>query len=230
VRATSAVAIIVVIAAATGIAAIVYEYPSLLGIGPGQPVNLTGVEVDEYQGQQLSSFSSLRDVSIAGTQYLNIITYRLNITGMVQDPQSFTYYQVIDDHQNYLKVVTLNCVEGWEAKILWQGVLVSDLIEEAKPDPNANTVIFHCADNYTTSLPLDYLISNQILLGFKADNVTLTPDKGFPFQLVAESKWGYKWAKWITSIELTNDSSYRGYWESRGYTNSGDLNSSYIGP
>ena len=40
---------------------------------------------------------------------------------------------------------------------------------------------------------------------------------GYPFQLVAEDKWGYKWIKWIVKIELTDDPSYRGYWEQRGY-------------
>jgi Sulfite oxidase and related enzymes len=44
--------------------------------------------------------------------------------------------------------------------------------------------------------------------------------------LVAEQKWGYKWIKWITKIELSNDPNYKGYWESRGYSNGGNLNQS----
>ena len=54
------------------------------------------------------------------------------------------------------------------------------------------------------------------------NNVTIPPEYGFPFQLVAESKWGYKWIKWVTKIEVSNDTNYTGYWESRGYTNGGD--------
>lgn len=209
---------------------VVANIPSLSGLFTSQPVNLTGVEVTQYHGQNLSPISDLRDVSIDGTPSINITSYRLNVTGLVADPQSYTYDQVIEGHQAYQKVVTLNCVEGWEATILWQGVLIGDLIREASPLPNANTVIFHCADGYTTSLPLNYILSNNILLAYKADNVTLPLDKGFPFQVVAESEWGYKWAKWVTSIELSDDPNYRGYWESQGYTISGDLNSSYIGP
>jgi DMSO/TMAO reductase YedYZ molybdopterin-dependent catalytic subunit len=45
---------------------------------------------------------------------------------------------------------------------------------------------------------------------------------------VAENKWGYKWIKWVTRIELS-DQDYRGYWEQRGYSNSGDLNASFLG-
>jgi DMSO/TMAO reductase YedYZ molybdopterin-dependent catalytic subunit len=46
--------------------------------------------------------------------------------------------------------------------------------------------------------------------------------------LVAEDKWGYKWIKWVTEIRLSDDPTYRGYWESRGYSNSGDLNRSFF--
>ena len=60
------------------------------------------------------------------------------------------------------------------------------------------------------------------------NNVTLPSERGFPFQLVAESKWGYKWIKWITEIELSNDIDYRGFWEQRGYSNTANLNESFF--
>src|SRR3989339_449468 len=59
-------------------------------------------------------------------------------------------------------------------------------------------------------------------------NLTLIPERGFPFQLVAEDKWGYKWIKWITEIEFSNDLNYKGYWESRGYSDTGNLNESFL--
>jgi len=52
---------------------------------------------------------------------------------------------------------------------------------------------------------------------------TLRPERGFPFQLVAEDKWGYKWIKWVTRIELSDDSEYLGYWEEVGYSNDANL-------
>jgi DMSO/TMAO reductase YedYZ molybdopterin-dependent catalytic subunit len=39
---------------------------------------------------------------------------------------------------------------------------------------------------------------------------------------------GYKWVKWITEIELSDDEDYQGYWESRGYSDSGDLGESFF--
>jgi DMSO/TMAO reductase YedYZ molybdopterin-dependent catalytic subunit len=60
------------------------------------------------------------------------------------------------------------------------------------------------------------------------NNVTLPPERGFPFQLVSESKWGYKWIKWITELEISDNISYRGFWERRGYSNTADLNTSFF--
>jgi DMSO/TMAO reductase YedYZ molybdopterin-dependent catalytic subunit len=60
-------------------------------------------------------------------------------------------------------------------------------------------------------------------MAYRMNGVTLPPERGYPFQLVAESEWGYKWAKWITGIELSGNPEYRGFWESRGYSNNGSL-------
>ena len=65
------------------------------------------------------------------------------------------------------------------------------------------------------------LNNNQILLAYKMNNVTIPPERGFPFMLVAESKWGYKWIKWVTKIEVSNNTTYKGHWESRGYSDTG---------
>ena len=188
---------------------------------------LDSVQVKNYQGQKLSSINDFRENSIKGPQNVNISNYTLQITGRVQNPKNLTYKEVIN-RKNYEKVVRLDCVEGWSVTILWRGILISDLIKEAKPTPDGNIVIFYAVDGYSTSFPLDYLEKNDILMAYKMNNVTIPPERGFPFQLVAESKWGYKWIKWINKIEISNDTNYKGYWESRGYSNSGNLNESFF--
>jgi DMSO/TMAO reductase YedYZ molybdopterin-dependent catalytic subunit len=194
---------------------------------PGS-THLPSVEVREYNGQKLSPSGDVVDQGIKGTQNIDIAKYNLQVNGLVNNPKSFTYDQVLQ-LPKFEKVVDLNCVEGWSAKILWEGAKVSDLIDAAGPQSGANTVIFHAADDYASSLPLDYIKNNNILLAFKMNGLVLSPAKGFPFQLVAEQKWGYKWVKWVTQIELSNDPNYKGYWESRGYNNNGDLNGPKMG-
>jgi len=201
------------------------------GVNTGccQTEGLAPVEVREYEGEDLSSINAFRENSIRGPQEIDVESYTLSITGLVTNSTSYTYDEVLNRHQNYKKVVTLDCVEGWSVTILWEGVLVRDLLAEAGPLENAEVIIFHAYDGYTTSLPIDYVMDNDILMAYKMNDVILPPERGFPFQLVAESKWGYKWIKWITEIELSADASYRGYWESRGYSNSADLDESFFG-
>ena len=176
-------------------------------------------EVREYEGQNLSSISDFRENSIRGPQQINNSTYRLKITGLVNKTGEYNYDELVDSFQEYQKVVTLHCVEGWSVKILWEGFLLKDLLEESGISPEAQVVIFRAYDGYSTSLQLDYLLENDILLGYKMNGLVLPAERGFPLQLVAESRYGYKWIKWITEIELSNDVNYRGYWESRGYPN-----------
>jgi DMSO/TMAO reductase YedYZ molybdopterin-dependent catalytic subunit len=190
-----------------------------------EPTQLERAEVREYEGLDLSSIDDFRENSIAGPQEVDRDSYELNVSGLVEEPARLSYDEVLSE-RTYKKVVTLDCVEGWSVDILWEGVLLRDLLERAGPAPTANTVVFRAADGYSTSLPLDYLLDNEILLAYSMNGVELPPERGFPFQLVAEDKWGYKWIKWVTEIELTDDPEYRGYWESRGYSNSGDRDKS----
>jgi len=187
------------------------------------PLPLPSQEIREYQGQNLSSISDFRENSIKGPQYVNASTYSLTITGLVNKTLEYTYDEVISKFQKYTKVVTLRCIEGWSVKILWEGFLVSDLLQEAGVNSSAQVVIFRAYDGYSTSLPLDYIVSKDILIAYKMNGVVLPPERGFPFELVAESKYGYKWIKWITEIEPSDNVNYTGYWESRGFSNDADI-------
>ncbi len=194
-----------------------------------QPVDLEGTEIREYQGEQLSSVATdFRENSIKGPQYVDEKAYRLQLTGLIDQPLALTYDDILGDYQSYQKVVTLHCVEGWDVKILWRGLLFEDLLPQLGVNPEANTVIFHAVDGYTTSFPIDYLLNNDILLAYQMNGVTIPPERGFPLMLVAESKWGYKWIKWITEIELSDDVNYQGYWENRGYSDSGNLDDFFL--
>jgi len=197
--------------------------------GANPAVPLSSVEITEYLGQKLTASDQFPENSIRGPQLVRLEGYRLRVTGLVNKSREYTYREVIDDHRHYTKLVTLHCVEGWDATALWEGVLVRDILNETGIRSGATTVIFHASDGYTTSFPISYITGNPIIMAYRINNVTLPVARGFPFALVAEEKWGYKWIRWIDEIELSGDSTYRGYWEERGYSNSGDLNSPFFG-
>ncbi len=193
---------------------------------PTQAPYLFPGEVTNYQNQTLTTVSAYidliiahPDVAIAGIQHVDQATYHLAITGMVNNPINYTYNEVVNNFNSTLQIATLPCVEGWSATLLWQGIPISDLLQQQGVGPNANTLIFLAADGYTTSLPLSYVNENNIMIAYKMNNVTLTPQTGFPFFLVAKNQYGYKWIEWLTEINVSNDSNYLGFWESRGYPN-----------
>ncbi len=188
----------------------------------GEPTELQRIEIKEYEGKDLSSIEDFRENSIKGPQEVDLAEYQLKVTGLVDTPLVLTYDDVLDRAQ-YEKAVTLNCVEGWSVDLLWEGVRVADLLDQAGADPDARVIIFRAYDGYSTSLPADYIRDANILMAYKMNGVDLPAERGFPFQLVAEEKWGYKWIKWVTEIEVSDDTSFEGYWESRGYSNEGDL-------
>jgi DMSO/TMAO reductase YedYZ molybdopterin-dependent catalytic subunit len=192
------------------------------------PTKLNTVEIRDYQGQKLSSINDFRENSILGPQYVNKSSYKLVVTGLVEKNLTLTYDEVTSRYKSYEKVVTLNCVEGWSVTILWQGFLIKDLLADAGVKPGAKIIIFYAYDTYSSSLPIDNITIDNIMIAYKMNGVTLPPERGFPFQLVAESKWGYKWVKWVTKIEVSNNTDFKGYWEQNGYSNSGDLNQTYL--
>lgn len=187
-----------------------------------QPIDLAAAEVRQYQGKRLDSIADFRENSIKGPQDVPLDNYTLSVTGEVATPLKLSYEEAID-RQVYRKVVALNCVEGWTVDILWEGVRIADLLEQAGYDRDAKTVIFRCHDGYTTSLPLDKVVGRDLLLAYKMNGIDLPKERGFPFQVVAEDQWGYKWAKWVTEIEVSDDDNFLGYWESRGYENDATL-------
>jgi DMSO/TMAO reductase YedYZ molybdopterin-dependent catalytic subunit len=201
---------------------IVAVLAALIIAGSPKSQNLYPTEVRNYQGEDLSSISQVFENAIKGTQFINESTYRLNVTGLVDKPLQLTYNNVLN-FPSYLKVVTIHCVEGWSAKILWEGVLVKELLVAAGANMSAPVVIFYASDGFSTALSMDYIVNNNILLAYKMNTLTIPPERGFPFELVAESQYGYKWIKWLTQIEVSDNAGYLGYWESRGYPNNATI-------
>jgi DMSO/TMAO reductase YedYZ molybdopterin-dependent catalytic subunit len=211
-------ALVLLVAAAGGLAACQGLPQVQTDARTEKPIDLGSSEVRQYEGKDLSSVADFRENSIKGPQKVPLDAYRLKVDGLVRTPLSLTYDEVID-RQSFKEVVTLNCVEGWSVDILWEGVKLTDILEEAGYDPAAATLVFHCYDGYTTSLPLKWVRDNDILLAYQMNGMDLPAERGYPFQVVAKDRYGYKWAKWVTRLEVSDDAKYQGYWEKRGYNN-----------
>ncbi len=179
-------------------------------------------EIREYKGVRLDPAIGPRDNSIKGIQQVPMENYSLNIKGLVEEEVSVSYADVLKMPAEE-KLITLHCVEGWDATVLWKGVKIKSLLDLATSKAGMDTVIFRCFDGYTTSMPLSTVLERDMILAYASNEVTLPASMGFPFIVVAEDKLGYKWARWVTEIELSDDDSYKGYWEKLGYDNNAEI-------
>ena len=116
----------------------------------------------------------------------------------------------------------LHCVTAWsKLDNLWEGVKVSDLLEMAGPDPEAEFFSAFCDGGYTTNAPLEELYEEDVLLATHHNGEPLAPGHGFPLRLVIPRLYGWKSAKWLRGIELLSED-LPGFWERAGYHSYGD--------
>jgi DMSO/TMAO reductase YedYZ molybdopterin-dependent catalytic subunit len=184
------------------------------------------VEATTFNGVKLTPIKDQLNNALQGTQHIDRATYRLTVDGLVNKPLSLTYDDLLALPQ-ISKLNTLNCVEGWNFIAKWTGPSLDSIFNMAGVQPQARIAIFYSTDvpdKGYTSLDLSYIHDNNIIIAMKLNDITLPQDRGFPFQVVAESKYGYKWAKWVTRIEISDNTSFRGYWEGYGYNNNADAN------
>jgi DMSO/TMAO reductase YedYZ molybdopterin-dependent catalytic subunit len=146
--------------------------------------------------------------------------YRLRIYGKVGKEVSLTLDDVkaLPVHETDDPVI---CVLDKVGHVLWRGARIADVIEAAGPDPEATTLVFHDDRNFSASLSLDYVRSGQPLLAWSANGQELPRVHGWPLRVVAPGKWGFKWVKWVTAIELT-DRGYEGTYERMGFSLNGN--------
>lgn len=210
------------------IAFLVIILVSLAGMSCGRaapPPDGTGeVEATEFMGKKLTPIRQQNTNALRGTQIIDRETYRLTVDGLINTPLSLSYAE-LQAYPQISKLMDLECVEGWDFTAKWTGPALGDIFSTAGVKPEAKIAIFYTADALEgyTSLDLGYINERNIILALKLNDVTLPADRGFPFQVVAESKFGYKWAKWVTRIELSDNTNFRGYWETAGFNNNADV-------
>ena len=183
------------------------------------------IEATEFQGVKLIPISKQSNNAFIGTQNIDRKTYKLIVDGLVENPLSLTYEQLLAYPQES-QLIKFNCVEGWDFTAKWTGIQINSILNDAKIKPEAKIIIFYTADDAEgySSLDLGYIRDNNILLALKLNDITLPPERGFPFQVAAKSKFGYKWAKWVVRMEVSSNTNFRGLWEGTGYNNNADEN------
>ncbi len=115
-----------------------------------------------------------------------------------------------------------HCVTGWSKfDIRWRGVLFKTLASVVMPSESARFISIIAEFGYTTNMPLDVAMDEDVIFAYECDGKLLTPEHGYPLRLVVPKKYAYKSAKWVRGIEFL-EADKPGFWEIRGYSNSAD--------
>lgn len=144
-------------------------------------------------------------------------TWTLNVSGAVQKPGEYKLAQV--QALPRLRQNTRHiCVEGWDVIGRFGGARLSDFFKLVGADTTARFITVKCADDYYESLDMATALHPQTLLCYEMYDRPLTRAHGAPLRLQIPTKIGYKQAKYLTELKVTNVLDKVGYWEDQGYS------------
>lgn len=183
------------------------------GEGPPNRHGMPKVPVDQFETQKWP----VLDLGIKPK--ISADNWSLRVDGAVEEPRLLTFADFLalpqhDDESDF------HCVTTWSLlDQQWRGVQFSTLAALVRPVPDATHVMTYAYDGYTTNVPLEEALKDDVLLVHTWNGQPLPLDHGGPVRMITPQLYAWKGAKWINRIEfLTQDR--KGFWELRGYSNS----------
>jgi DMSO/TMAO reductase YedYZ molybdopterin-dependent catalytic subunit len=167
----------------------------------------------------------------AALQETGFANWRLRVDGLVVTPLELSLADLRAMPQR-TQITRHDCVEGWSAIGKWQGAPLAEILKTSGLQPSARFAVFHCADfyehamdgtgQYYESIDLIDAFHPQTILAHRLNDEALSVGHGAPLRLRVERQLGYKQAKYVMRIEMTDrlDQLGRGkggFWPDRGY-------------
>jgi DMSO/TMAO reductase YedYZ molybdopterin-dependent catalytic subunit len=151
----------------------------------------------------------------------NPATWTLRVFGSVENGMRWTWQEFAQ-----LPTTTVNCdihcVTAWSKfDTTWEGVLFRDFIKLFGVKAETQHVIAHCEYGYTTNVPLDVMMDDDVMLAYRFGGQPLTPEHGYPLRTLVPKRYFWKSAKWLRGLEFSPVDK-PGYWENAGYNNNAD--------
>ncbi len=185
---------------------------------------LTGTTADPARDRLPPGQKLVRDWPVLdlGTQPLvTVVKFRLDVDGAVRRPLSLRWDEYRALPRTEL-VSDIHCVTQWSRyDNRWSGVAARTLLEMAEPMEEARHVVFHAYDGYTTNVRLEDFDQPDVLLADTWNGEPLAREHGGPVRVVIPRLYFWKSAKWVRRVEVVI-ADRPGFWEQRGYHNTGD--------
>ena len=170
-----------------------------------------------------SEVQALQVLHVGAVPEISVDDWTFEVAGEVENPVKLDWNQFMQLPKT-ISVSEFDCVTGWTTlDNRWEGVRFGEIAKLARPTVKAKYATVECygAPTYTTSLPLEDLLRDDVLFAYGLDGKQLAPEYGGLLRLVVPRKYGYKSAKWVRRVKFT-ETQELGYWESRGYSNTAD--------
>jgi DMSO/TMAO reductase YedYZ molybdopterin-dependent catalytic subunit len=191
-------------------------------VGPGAQVEPCDGGVGfpfEPSSDQIGIFYQWNERTVDHQDLASLLSdWELSIDGLVDGPQTLSFADLLQlERQD--QVTDFHCVEGWSVHdVPWNGVHISTLLDLVEPQAGATHLTFYSSgDVYTESLPLEVAREPRTMLAYGVACNTLPLSHGFPLRVVVPRMFGYKSAKYVDRIEVTNEP-IDGYWVKHGYS------------
>jgi DMSO/TMAO reductase YedYZ molybdopterin-dependent catalytic subunit len=152
---------------------------------------------------QPNEFDSENGLHVTGSlQWIELATYRLKVTGLVDHPLSLTY-----DYLRCMPNVTDNpklvCPGVFTDYATWTGVPIRDIVKLAGVQSKATYLTLVSADGYQIQLPIETALRESNFLAYQVNGKPLPIQHGFPLRAVFPDMWGSYWLKWLIEIRIS---------------------------
>lgn len=171
--------------------------------------------MEQVQGRLPPGQRYVRDFIVyaaLGIPRVDLNSYRLSVTGLVERPLSFTYEELLRmPMKKYVR--DAHCVTKWSVKdVEWEGVQIRYLAELAGVKPEARWVMFRCLDGYSAPVPVEDALDEYSIVALRINGRPIPLENGFPARPFIPHLYLWKSAKWLNEIEFIEE--YEdGFWE-----------------
>jgi DMSO/TMAO reductase YedYZ molybdopterin-dependent catalytic subunit len=160
-------------------------------------------------------------VQYGATPTVGLDDWTFTISGEVENAVTLNYNEFAGIQPK--KVFSdIHCVTHWtRLDNLWDGFGSQTIANLGKLKTTAKYAIIKAENGFTSNVPIDEFLQDDVLFAIRHDDSPLTPEHGWPVRLVVPRLYFWKSAKWVTGIEFSAVDK-PGFWETRGYNNHGD--------
>jgi DMSO/TMAO reductase YedYZ molybdopterin-dependent catalytic subunit len=164
------------------------------------------------------------DTAIVTVPNVDVATWSMNVTGMVDHPLTLTYDQLIQLPiiEQYVTIACVSNLVGGDlvGNALWRGVPLRTVLDMAGVQNGATQLVGRSVDRFTVGMPTEWVMdeSRVPMIAIGMNGEPLPRVHGYPARLIVPGLYGYVSAtKWLAELELTTLEAFDAYWIPLGW-------------